>query len=414
MPPSRPLRPSARISGVCFALSALSFVAGWILLAIAAPDVETFFYQPHVLAVTHTFTLGWISLTMIGVLYQFVPALTKQPILWPRAAGVQVAMFAIGASGMVSHFWIGHLSGMVWSAGMVIVSVYLLAAQLIPSLLRAPQFDATVVGILAALVYFVATATLGMLYAIDKVHPFLGGSVLSNIAGHADLGLLGWITLTICAVSYRMLAAFVLPEVLFPDAARRQVVALIALVPVLLIALLLRSRMAGWVAMLVAAAMGWYAVIVWRLLRTHRMPLDWSVAHVLAALLHLGAAVACGIALLFFVDPDSALGNRVVVAFGLFALVGWISNYIIGMAARMAPGLIGKGGQPLLGNTARGVVFMLLNGGMLAVVIAVVVGSAMALRGATLLPLTAGLLFGGALVRRLAASAPASAHRPAV
>jgi hypothetical protein len=414
MPPSRPLRPSALISGACFALSALSFVAGWILLVIAAPDIETFFYQPRVLAVTHTFTLGWISLTMIGVLYQFVPALTKQPILWPRGAALQVAMFAIGASGMVSHFWIGHLSGMVWSAGLVILSVLLLAVQLIPSLLRAPRFDATVIGILAALVYFVATATLGMLYAIDKVHPFLGGSVLSNIAGHADLGLLGWITLTICAVSYRMVAAFVLPEILLPDAARRQVIALIALVPALLIALVLRSRSAGWIAILVATAMGWYAAIVWQLLRTRRMPLDWSVAHVLAALANLGAAIVCGLALMFFVDPDSALGNRVVVAYGLFALIGWISNFIIGMATRMAPGLIGKGGQPLLGNAARAIVFVLLNAGILAVVAAAVAGRATVLRGAALLPLGTGLLFGGALLRRLTASGPANPWRPPV
>ncbi|HXQ22738.1 MAG TPA: hypothetical protein VN812_13760 [Candidatus Acidoferrales bacterium] len=410
----RSLRPPAWISGACFALSALSFVAGWILLALAAPDIETFFYQPRVLAVTHTFTLGWISLTMIGVLYQFVPALTKQPILWPRGAALQVAMFALGASGMVSHFWIGHLSGMVRSAGLVIVSVLLLAVQLIPSLLRAPRFDATVIGLLAALVYFVATAILGMLYAIDKVQPFLGGRVLSNIAGHADLGLLGWITLTICAVSYRMVAAFVLPEVLLPDAARRQVIALILLVPALLLALLLRSRVAGWIAIFVAAVMGWYAAIVWQLLRTRRMPLDWSVAHVVAALVNLGAAIVCGLALMFFVDSDSTLGNCVVVAFGVFALVGWISNYIIGMATRMAPGLFGKGGQPLLGSAARGIVFVLLNGGILAVVAAAVAGRATAVRGAAMLPLSAGLLFGGALLRRLTASAPTSACRPTV
>jgi hypothetical protein len=387
---------------VCFGLSAVAFVAGWILAAIAAEDIEGFFYQPRVLAVTHTFTLGWISLTMIGVLYQYVPSLTKRPIVPARAAGLQVACFALGTHGMVTHFWIGHLSGMAWSAGLVLFSVLLLNALLLPSLLRAPRCDATVIGIVAALIYFLGTAILGMLYAIDKVHPFLGGNVLANIAGHAHLGLVGWITLTICAVSYRMVAAFLLPEVLLPTAARRQIVLLTCLTPLLLVTLLLRSPLSVVVALLVVLALGWYACIMWQLLRTRRMPLDWSLAHVIAAVVHLAAAVGCALALAVAVDPGSVFGSRLVVAYGVLALIGWISNFIIGMGSRMASGLAGKGPKPILSDSGRRAAFGLLNGGILAVVGAALGGQVLMLQLATLLPLSAALLFAGALVRRLA------------
>lgn len=401
MNPPRSLRPPAAVSAACFALSAVSFVIGWVLLVIAAPDAESFFYQPRVLAITHTFTLGWISLTIMGVLYQFVPALTKRPIAWARAAPYQVGLFAFGALGMVSHFWIGHVAGMEWSAGVVWISVALLLCLLLPPLLQAPQVDATVIGVVCGLLCFFGTATLGLLYAIDKVHPFLGGSVLSNIAGHAHLGLLGWVTLTICAVSYRLVAAFVLPEVLLPAPARRQIVVLACLVPALVIALLLRSEMSRLVAVAVMVTLAWYGALIMRMIRTRRMPIDWSIMHVVAALAHLAGAVAGALTLLFAVDPGTVLGNRVVLAYGMLALVGWVSNFIIGVASRLLAGLAGKGAQPLLTDAARAAVFGLLNVGLVAAVAAVLAGQAAVLRGAALLPLGAGLWFGIVLLRRL-------------
>ncbi|MBI4516199.1 MAG: hypothetical protein HY699_10345 [Deltaproteobacteria bacterium] len=404
-----PLRPPTRLSALCMACAGVAFLTGWLLVVLAAPDMVAFFYQPRVLAITHTFTLGWISLSMIGVLYQYVPSLTKSPLAYPRLAGLQVGLFILGAAGMVAHFWMGRLNGMAWSAGVVLASVLLFAGLLAPSLARAPRYDATVIGISVAVASFVGTAALGVLYAIDKVYPFLAGSVLSNIAAHAHLGLLGWITLTICAVSYRMVAAFLLPEVLFPAATRRQILLLAGLMPVLLTTLLSRWQTATFVVgCLVAIALAWYVIILWRLLQGRRMPVDWTLAHVLAALVHLAAAIGCGLALVVLVDPGSALGNRLVLAYGIFALSGWISNFIIGMATRMVPGLVGKGARPLLSERGRALLFGLLNAGIAAAAMAALSASAPALRLAALLPLAAGLLFCTTLLRRLSRPRPTS------
>jgi hypothetical protein len=400
------LRPAARWSGVCFAVAGMCFIVGWLLILVAAPDLVAFFYQPRPLAITHTFTLGWISLTMIGVLYQYVPALTKHAVLWPRAVGWQITLFVIGVSGLITHFWIGHLVGMAWSAGVIWISVLLFAVQLALPLWRAPQADATVIGLLAALACFVGTATLGLLYAIDKVAPFVGGSVLRNLAAHAHLGLLGWITLTMCAVSYRMVPAFVLPETALPSAAAGQILSLAVLVPLLVLCILVDSAATPFVAVLVVGSLVWYGRIVIRLLRTRRMEVDWSLRHVIAGLAHLAAAAACGLELLFLVDPGSEIGSRTAVAYGAFLLVGWISNYIIGVGSRMIPGLMGRGARPLLPPGGGALLFGLLNGGVVAVVGSVLAGSPAGLRIAVLLPLLAALLFTAGLVRRLWAAQP--------
>ena len=140
-----PVRALPYVPAVCLALATLNLNVGLALALYAARDIETFFYQPRVLAVTHTLTLGWISLAIIGVLYRFVPALTKHQVRRPWMAKLQVATFLIGASGLVSHFWIGSLSGMAWSAGVLVLSVMLLLGLLLPLLLHAPQRDATVI-----------------------------------------------------------------------------------------------------------------------------------------------------------------------------------------------------------------------------------------------------------------------------
>jgi len=394
------LRPSRRVSAVCVVLGAAFFVLGWVLAFLAAPDLVEFFYQPHVLAAVHAFTLGWISLTMIGVLYQFVPALTKQPVPWRRAAALSVALVATGTAGMIPHFWIGHLEGMSWSADMVFAGVVIFVAQMLPPLVRARRWgDATVVGIFAAVCWLLVTALLGGLYAFDKIHPFLGGSVLSNIAGHAHLGLVGWITLAICAVSYRMVVAFLLPTETLPAAARWQILCLAAAAPLLAVALLLRSSLAVVPALAIVACLVWYAIILARIARTRRAHLDWTLRHVFAAMLHLAAAALLGLSL-FAVGGDSERGGRIAAAYGILILIGWISNYIVGVANRMAPALIGFGAGALAPPRFSAVIFWLLNTGAVAMAAAVLAANAGALRVAMMAPALAALLFAFALARR--------------
>ena len=47
----------------------------------------------------------------MGVLYRYVPGLTKQPLPYPRLAIAQWVAFAGGTAGLVVHFWLGSWSG---------------------------------------------------------------------------------------------------------------------------------------------------------------------------------------------------------------------------------------------------------------------------------------------------------------
>jgi hypothetical protein len=333
-----------RIPICFFIVSVIFFLIGVCAMPFAAPYAADFFYQAIVLAVLHTFTLGWISAAIMGVMYRYVPALTRVPIRWPRIAYAQLAIFAIGASGMVAHFALGAWFGLWLAALAVVASIVMFAANLAPCLWGQFGRGVAETGMLLAIGFLVIAATLGTLLGIDKSYDFLGGNVLTNISGHAHLAAVGWVTMAICAVSYRMLPAFLLPRVMIPRHAIWQLYALAAAVSALAISLFFGLPGETIFAIAIGAAMAWYIAIIARIVATRRMPIDWTPRHAIAGIAGLAIAVGLGISLTFF-GGDSFWGARIAPAYGVAGLLGFFSNFIIGMSYQLFPGFVVRARQ---------------------------------------------------------------------
>jgi hypothetical protein len=120
--------------------------------------------------------------------------------------------------------------------------------------------------------------------------------------------------------------------------------------------------------------MVWYLVIVARMVRTRRMPLDWTPLHALAGVIGLAVAAGLGI-VLSFAGGDSALGARLAPAYGAMGLLGFFSNFIVGMSYQLFPGFVARARTSArrAGVTiaeisitrTRLFVFLTLNGGVL-------------------------------------------------
>src|SRR6267142_5431210 len=211
-PGRRDLLRVGRISIHFFVVAVAFFALGVVAMPFVIADVVAFFYQMMPLALVHTLTLGWITAAMMGVMYRYVPALTRHPVPYPRLAYVQFGLYVIGVSGMIAHFAIGIWSA-VWLAAIVVVaSVLMFAAEMIPCLWARLVSGVAETGMFLGVCFLVLAAAIGLILGLDRTYNFLGGSVLTNLAGHVDFAAFGWVTLTICAVSYRMLPAFLLAE----------------------------------------------------------------------------------------------------------------------------------------------------------------------------------------------------------
>lgn len=304
-------------------------------------DVVQFFYQPLALALVHTFTLGWITAAIMGVMYRYVPALTRVPLRYPRLAYLQLVLLVIGVSGMIAHFAIGEWLGMWLAAIVTVTSIVLFAINMMPCLM--PHLGAGVAetGMFLSICFLILAAAVGLLLGLDKTFDFLHGSALANLAGHVHLAALGWVTLTICAVSYRMIPAFLLPEIQLPRTATWQLYGLAAGAIGLAITLFAATPGITLWSVVIAASLLSYIVTIGRLVRTRRMPVDWTVRHAIAGIVWLVAAAILGI-VLASVGSGTLTGSRVAAAYGTLGLLGWISNFIIGMSYQLFPAFVAR------------------------------------------------------------------------
>lgn len=324
-----------------FVFSVLWLACGSVLLPWVAPEAIRFYYQPSVLGLVHVFTLGFITSAIMGVMYRYVPALTRRPVARPRLARFQFVGYAIGVAGMVSHFALGNWTGLWWSAALVLASIIVFALNLLPLLWVGFGRGVAETGMFAAICFLLLAASLGLFMGIEETRGFLLGNLVTSLGGHITFAAIGWVTLTICAASYRFIPAFILPKKPLPRIALWQVVALAVATLGLGTSLLLRlPGVRGW-GLAAAGALLAYAVIMATLVGSRRMAIDWGLGHALAGMLWLIVALVLGQAVTWY-GGWSVEGAPFAGALATAALLGWAGNFIIGMSYQLFPGFVAR------------------------------------------------------------------------
>lgn len=323
---------------------ALAHVALMTAFAVIAADprsVAGFFYHSRMLAIVHLVTLGWITSSILGALYIVGPValLTRLPANWLDYTAF--ALVGIGVTGMIGHFWIAEYGGMGWSGITVAAGIVLVAVRHLPRLLRAPIAAAVRAHIGLAFLNIGGAATMGVLLGFNKVHPFLGGYVLTNVYAHAHLAAVGWATMMVVGVAYRLLP-MVLPAQMPP--ARRgwtSVALLQAGATGLFVSLLLRTRWT-WISAVAAVAgiAAFLREVLW--MARHRRPRPPAISSPDPTVLHAGAALiclllACALGGVLAVSPPAAWTLRAATAYGVFGLVGFLAQMVVAMEGRLLP-----------------------------------------------------------------------------
>jgi cbb3-type cytochrome oxidase subunit 1 len=88
--------------------SALFFLIVSILLIFSNEAFIGHYFHPKILAIVHLTTLGWITLIIMGSLYQLIPVLTNKKIHSPLLAFIVYLFMLIGTS-TCYQFPFGHL-----------------------------------------------------------------------------------------------------------------------------------------------------------------------------------------------------------------------------------------------------------------------------------------------------------------
>lgn len=334
-----PATGSMRLAGEHFAAATFYLLAGSLGLVWVAPELAAgAFLSPHVAGITHLFTLGWITTTIFGALYQLLPVALGAPIRWPRIGHASFWTFAPGAGlfacGVAEGSVVLHHTGV----GLVTIGVALAVANIGATLPRARSRDVTWVAIALALTFLVATLVLGIVL-LHNIHTgFIAGARVRVLATHLHVAIVGWVLMMIVGVSHRLLPMFLLAHGADTRWTKRALALLASGLLALAFGINLSSRPTTWAALVLLEgglacflrqAWGFYHVRV-------RKRIDIGMRFVATAVLFLAAAGVLGAA----VVVAGVSATRLATTYVLVGLLGGIVMFVVGFFYKIVPLLV--------------------------------------------------------------------------
>jgi hypothetical protein len=320
-----------------FVLTAmLSLLGGNIWLFQERELLLGHFYRPELLSITHTLTLGWITMLMMGVLVQISPRAAGVQIRSRRLLRVQFWLMIVGYLGMVFHFWVSGFLAMALAAIFIVAAAAVQLVQFSGTFRRSRGEDWLPRYISGAMINFLGAAVVGVLLGFDKVYEVIGGQFFPNIFAHAHLAALGWVTLMIVGFEHRLLPTSK-PAATRPyEAAVRFWLLEIGVVG-LVASLFLVSRWTPLFAGMIVAALWMHA---WRPLWTalrNRVQDRATLWATVALVFLIGDTVAGLLLSLGIPPPTSVLRTRLQFAYGYSGLLGWTTLTIVAQAYKLLP-----------------------------------------------------------------------------
>jgi hypothetical protein len=331
------------LTGAC-AAALFGLLLPWIAPeAILAPGF------PHVLALVHIATLGWLTMTIMGASLQLTPVIVVAPLRATRLIHWQYPVFVSGVILLLSGFW-WTLPWLMAAGGTVIVlAIAHYVVVLGVTLAHATTRPLTVRFLVVSLIYLCFVVSLGLTAAFNFQFGFLGTAFDQLLLMHITLGILGWLSSTLIGVSYTLVRMFALAHG-HSDRLGRLI---FVLLNVSIVGLAMGFTF-SWFPLILAGegvllATAWlFAYDFTGMLRARRRKvLDVTQYHSMAAAGYFSLVIPLGIVTAVFGWWQPA----VLAALGLAVLVGWLGQSIIGYLYKIVPFLIWHASYgPLVGR----------------------------------------------------------------
>ena len=330
--------PEPDLPGRYLVTGLLGFMLFAMWVPLLAPELVRTNDDPRVFALTHLAVLGWITMTMFGALYQLFPVALGGTVRSPRLGRWNYWVLATGIAGFVPSFYWNWTPGVAIFGSLTVGGVLHFASQLLRSYPTVQDWHPMAYYVLSALVWLVATIGFGFIYALNWHFAWFNVSD-AMLAAHVQMGLAGWLGLTLMGVSYKLTELFSLAR----GHGRALAFANLGLWNVALLGLTLSllfvpgSPLPTAFAGLLAMAVLLHVIDIALLLRTRRRrKLTVEQWHSFASLASLLTAAALG----WLLVSGHAPGRNWVVAYGYAALAGWFGFAIVGKSYKILPFLI--------------------------------------------------------------------------
>lgn len=347
----------------------LALCAGVAWLVLQPSILAEYHYNQYVVAVTHLFVLGWICSVVMGAMYQLVPVALETKLYSEKLAWWHFGFHLAGFVGMVCMFRVWNMEQVGHFGCVLGLGVGLFVYNVARTLRSVPKWNITATAVSAALGWISLAILSGLSVAAAKCEydsesalsaagilgVFLGGlrsvagyvahfDPISTMHAHAHLGGVGFFTMLIVGVSYKLIPMFTLSEV----QSRRRAFSSIALLNLGLagsfVTILLRSRLKPVFALVVVTALAVYGYELTAILRARkRRALDWGIKYFLTAIALLLPLSALAVVLSWPGLPRNRFTGQLETLYGFLGFIGVITWAITGMLYKIIPFLVWYG-----------------------------------------------------------------------
>lgn len=319
-------------------------VAGFLMLTTVAAALGSP-WTPQVVALTHTGTLGILTMGMVGALYQMTPVVAGTPVPLARLAHIVHVLILAGLAGFLWRLMDGPPTAMTIAIICFTIAFLTFLLPLAWALINPATHNDSVQGMRLSILSLATVSMVGLVMARGfSVGEFTRNHMLW-VQIHMMVALLGWVGGLVMTVSWQVIPMFYLASTI-NKTARHWLFGLLLtglLLPVLTVfidagtfAALDQGQLAAFAAT-PAAMVAWLIhplLILRSISRRRRKRQDASLYFWQAGLITALLLIPVAITAILVTDP------RWQVLFGWLAIWGWAGFILHGMLGRVVPFLV--------------------------------------------------------------------------
>ena len=185
----------------------------WVLAAAGVPllaaRLVAGYDDPKIFALTHLVVLGWVTMTIMGALYQLFPVALQASLAAPAVGRWNFILYAAGVAGFVPSFYFDWTPGVAIFGSLAVAGIVIFAITLLLSYPSVRARHPMGLFVLCGLGWLVVVIGFGLTWALDWQFQWFNISP-NLLAAHVHAGLVGWLGCTLMGVSYKLMELFAL------------------------------------------------------------------------------------------------------------------------------------------------------------------------------------------------------------
>ncbi len=185
-------------------------IVACLIFVIYGPDAMASRWTTATLAITHLFTLGYLSMAIMGALNQLLPVLMGSPITRPAIFSSTVhVLLILGVCALAAGFLSGNRLSMQLAVFLLATVFMIFSPTVIWRLIKAPvHHEVVLIGVFLAVISLLESIFFGLNLAAQRAWIAVDIVPISWTTTHVTLGLIGWVNFILISIAYIVVPLF--------------------------------------------------------------------------------------------------------------------------------------------------------------------------------------------------------------